>query len=456
MTMLRRVAELVRRQGMFCPGERVVVGVSGGADSVALLRALLLLPGLELSPVVAHVNHGLRGESADRDELFVRQLAEELGLPWELERADVAAVARQRGLSLEEAGREVRYAFFRRLQDRYGARSVAVAHTADDQAETVLMRLLRGAGPAGVAGMEPVAPNGVVRPLLDCSRDEVIAFLRALGQEWCEDESNEDQSFLRNRVRHGIIPLLEEINPRVRRALCRFGRLAADDESSLAKLADHEYGRLAVVAPGRVRLPVIHLLNLSPSLRFRVIRRALREVRGNLRRISLSHIEAVANLMSGERDNASVTLPGAVIVREYGDVVIARERSAGIDMEVTVTGPGEYLLADGFLLRVAAGATPEQPPNERLVIAIDGEAAPFPWQVRPFKPGDRLYLAGLGGHKKVKKLFMEERLPLDRRRRIPLLVCGDSIIWVCGLRRGDTARPTGSSGHILRLEYISM
>lgn len=460
MTMLRRVAELVRQQGMFHPGDRVVVGVSGGADSVALLRLLALLTQLDLSLLVAHVNHGLRGEAGGRDEEFVLRLAEELGLPCEVEHADVAAIARQRRLSLEEAGREVRYAFFRQVRERYGARCIAVAHTADDQAETVLMRLLRGAGPAGAAGMEPLTADGIVRPLLACSRGEVVGFLDSLGQSWCEDETNDDRAFLRNRIRHDILPHLEDINPRVREALCQFSRLAADDEEYLAAVAEEEFDRLAVTEPSRVQLELAPLLALSRPLRYRVIRRALKEVRGNLRRITFRHVEAVDALLTGEAPNASLDLPGALVVRSYGALSIRltghMPEDSLLDTSeagLTIPGPGEYVLPDGSTLVVTMEEGGEQSPNEWHAITVDGDAAPFPWEVRTFRPGDRLYLDGLGGRKKVKKLFMEEQVPPDKRRRLPILTAAGQILWICGIRRSDRARPLSLDGSVVRVVY---
>jgi tRNA(Ile)-lysidine synthase len=421
---------------------------------VALLRLLPLLPGLDLFLVVAHVNHGLRGELGDRDEQFVRRLAEEMGLPFEVERADMAAIASQRRLSLEEAGREVRYAFFRQLRLRHGARRIAVAHTADDQAETVLMRLLRGAGPAGAAGMESVTADGIVRPLLSCSRDEEVKFLHSLGQNWCEDETNDDRAFLRNRIRQGILPQLEEINPRVREALCQFSRLAADDEEFLAALADAEFDRVAVREFSRVRMETAHLLDLPRPLRYRVIRRALKEVRGNLRRLSLRHVEAVDALLAGEAPNASLDLPGVVAARSYGTLTFSTERLPAWEKGVPVPGEGEYLLPDGSLLTVTRD-TGEQTPQagERSSISVDPDAAPFPWEVRTFRPGDRLYLAGLGGHKKIKKLFMEEQIPLEERPRVPLLCCNAEILWVCGIRRSDSAPPLSSEESVVRVVY---
>src|SRR5690606_7110870 len=244
--VMDRVLETARRCRMWAPGDRIVVAVSGGPDSVALLHVLTRLKDQEsLDLVVAHLNHRLRGRSADEDAAFVGSLAERWGLPAVVEEADVARMARQRGVGIQEAAREARYAFFSRVAEAWGAARIALAHHADDQVETVLFRLIRGTGTRGLAGIPPVR-GPIIRPLIDVSREDIVAYCRRHRLPYRTDPSNRDMRYRRNRIRWELIPLLEErYNPRVREAIVRMARILRDEDDFLDRYADGVYRSIA-------------------------------------------------------------------------------------------------------------------------------------------------------------------------------------------------------------------
>jgi tRNA(Ile)-lysidine synthase len=329
--LAQRVLRGIERQRMLRPGDRVGVAVSGGGDSVALLRLLedlRLQLGVHLS--VLHFNHQLRGADSDADEQFVAALAAQRGLAFIADRADVAAVARQRGWNLEDAARRLRYEFFRSAMEGNRLTRVAVAHSADDQAETVLARLVRGTGPAGLAAIYPVKGR-VIRPLLDIRREELRGYLQAIGQGWREDQSNRDMQRLRARLRHEILPTLErELQPSVVAHLCRLAEFSREDEAfwmavvreRLKPLLHREGARLGVrcadlLAPlTAVGAGTEADGEAQMALARRLVRGIVEELRGDCRRLTAQHVEQVMRLAVTNSSGHRTELPGVVAERD--------------------------------------------------------------------------------------------------------------------------------------------
>lgn len=319
------MARTIARYRMLTAGDRVLVGLSAGPDSSALAHALTLLaPRLKLDVEAAHVHHGIRGESADRDAEAARALAGRLGIPFVLHCTDAPGYARAHGLSLESAARAVRLAALERIAQERRCRRVALGHTADDQAETVMMWVIRGTGPGGLAGIRPV--RGVfVRPLIDVWRRDVLAYCEAAGLEPVEDESNRSTRFLRNRIRLELLPYLESrFRPGVREALVRLARVALDEQAFMQARADEAWEQAAArSAPGSVELSVKALAALHPALARRVLVRAFEEVSGGHRgELGLVHVEALLDAVRRPRGGAVVQLPGGV----WGRLVRGRLR----------------------------------------------------------------------------------------------------------------------------------
>ncbi|WP_306532793.1 tRNA lysidine(34) synthetase TilS [Geobacter sp.] len=442
-SVLAKVFAFVGEHSLFSPGDTVVVAVSGGPDSVALLDILLGLPDLRLSLVVAHLNHCLRGVESDGDERFVADLAESRSLPFVGERVDVRDLSLRERLSLEDAGRRARYEFFDRVATCYGARSVALAHHADDQAETLLLRLLRGAGVTGLAAMSPRRDGRYVRPLLSLSRQEIEGYLHARGVHSRMDSSNADTAFLRNRIRHELIPHLARFNPEISRRLAVTADLLAADEEVLETVAAEALGRtVREESAGRMTLDVTKLLRESRGVRYRIYRRALALIGGGLQGVSFSHVRQIDDLVHSRKPNLRVVVPGEItIVRAY-DVVnfSAGDVEAVCEGEFLVEGPGCYPLPAGGELVVEVAPPPDNVatlPPERACFDLD--SAPFPWVVRGFRPGDRIRPLGMTGTRKVKDLFIDEKVPLGLRRLVPLVFSNGELVWVCGFRTGHPA-----------------
>jgi len=456
---LKTLVAKIQRQRLFEAGETVVVAVSGGADSVALLDILCSLPDEKLRLVVAHLNHGLRGADSDGDEEFVRQLAARYGLPFELQRADVAGLAQSCRLSLEDAGRRARYLFLAEAAKAHGAASIALAHHRDDQAETVLIRLLRGAGGAGLSAMGSSSQGGLKRPLLQVSRAEIELYLKGRGLGYRTDASNADTAILRNSIRHELIPFLKRYNPKISERLAATAEILACDEELLEGMTETAYARLIRPDPAGPTLAIGELVLEPRGLRLRLYRRALSALRGDLRHIGLAHLEAIDRLAASSRPNSRIKLPGdCFVARSYGALrFTAREEAGEPGWENAIDGVGSFALPSGGRLLVESVPRPASlDTGSRRVAYLDPAAAPFPWLLRSFAPGDRFRPLGMTGAQKVKDLFMNEKIPAARRRRIPLLVCAGRILWVCGVRMGEEARVTAAAGAVLRVEILDV
>jgi tRNA(Ile)-lysidine synthase len=420
------------------PGDRVLVALSGGADSVALLHLLHgLAPAFSFSLHAAHLDHGMRPESP-RDADFVGKLCAELEISLTVERIDIPALAEGRRMGLEETGREARRDFLRRTAAEQGCRVIALGHHRGDQVETFLHRLIRGTALPGLAVMRPKS-GPFIRPLLPFSREQILKYLAGRGLTHIEDASNRDLAFTRNRIRHELIPLLQTFNPRVEEHLARLsGRIALEED-----YRQGEEDRLlsALGRPGieEVRLDRAGLAALHPALRARVIRRALERVRGDLRGISAVHIEDVGKMVTGGRSQAEIHLPGAWAACRYESLWLRQAPPPTPEpFAFTISGPGEYSLPDGRRLLVELV---EEPQGETpAAVEFDASAVDFPLAVRSFRPGDRFRPAGMKGRKKLKDFFIDARIEKESRRRLPLVEAGE-ILWVAGVRRCSGRRP---------------
>lgn len=440
--LLSRVEQTIRRQRLFSPGDTLIVAFSGGADSLALLDLLSRLPDRNLHLIAAHLNHCLRGIESDADEEFCRGMASRYAIPFESGRIDVRGMASDLRLNLEDAGRQARMEFLDEVRRKYGAAAVVLAHHADDQAETVLMRLLRGSGMTGLSGMAYRNARGNVRPLLEISRFEIEQYLRARGLEWREDASNSDTIYLRNRIRHQLLPLLEEYNPAIRSSLAKTASIIGGDEALLNELTERAVAGSCRMGEGRVVCSVRQLCALNSALRRRVLRHAFKRLTGTLERVSRRHIDALCDMIDSARPNSRLPLPqGVRAVREYDRLLLMHADEDLLDsaFELQITEPGCYQLPLGGFMTVDVTGSALFPTDVHTA-CLDPAKTPFPWLVRTCRPGDRITPFGMNGRKKVKDIFIDRKIPLSERARIPLLFCGDDLIWIAGVCVSELSR----------------
>lgn len=452
--MLRKVGNYIRLHKLLNPGDTVIVAVSGGADSVALLDVLASLKPLSLRLIVAHLNHCLRGAESDADEAFVCKLAQRYGTSFVTSAVDVKTLSRQEKLSLEEAGRIARYRFFGEIATSCNARCVAVAHHADDQAETVLMRLIRGTGGSGLVAMSP-GSGSVIRPLLAVTRAEIENYLEQKGLQHRIDQSNTDLNFLRNRIRHELIPFLKNYNPAIAERLATTAEALSEDERILESVTTRALRNHAVIGAAEVTLAVAGTDLEPPAIRIRMYRQAVQQLKGDLSRVGSTHLYDIDALLMTGKPNGRLNLSdGIVVVRRYGQMVFSRENEVAAEpYALTIEGPGSYVLPGGGVLTIDVAVPPRNWLDVPEQVAyIDGDAVPFPWQIRTFAPGDSLVPLGMERRKKVKNVFIDRKVPLVARRRIPLFFSGETLFWIGGIMLAASGRLTASTSLVLKVE----
>ena len=443
-----RVRRFAAQQSLWRPDTRVVAAVSGGADSVALFYLLQQLAAHNDCQLagLAHLHHHIRGDAADGDAAFCRNLAARAGVPVVIGDADVPALARSAGVSLEVAGRDARQQFYAEAKAMLSASRVAVAHTRDDQAETVLLRLARGAGPLGLSGMAPQRDH-LVRPLLDVPRAELRSYLHEIGVTWREDATNDDRAIPRNWVRHEVLPRLRELNAQADAALARAAGILRTDAVFLDGLANEAATRLVRTEGDRVVLDAAGLVQLPMALARRVALRAL-ETANPSRSYGLEEAQQLCETAAG---GVGGRLAGLAMERSGATVVLVNRRQAGAAGKLGRVGKAEQRAPDYFELQLdipgavaaphgrwtltasAPGPRPEILAVEAGQVLVDAGTLSRGLIVRPRRPGDRLHPLGAPGRKKVQDVFVDRKIPRDERDREPIVTDEmGRIVWVAG------------------------
>jgi len=456
---MRKVKRTIEKYAMLAAGDRVGVAVSGGADSVALLRVLAnLAPEYALDLSVLHLNHGIRGEEADRDEDFVRKMAGTMGIPFEAERISIPELRRKRGGSLEEICREERYAFFERTARRNRLDRIALGHTLSDQAETVLMRFLRGSGLEGLRGFLPVRDGIYIRPLMEVRRDEIISFLVDNDIPYVTDSSNRDEAYLRNRIRGTLIPELKaHYNLRLEETIGRTAEILRLEDDFIEESVSRIIAAWSIDRDAP-RLPLPKLKELHPALMWRLVKTLL-EAHSPLKNgIGYLHVKAVVDLVESPAPNAQADLPFNMRAwREYDDLIIAVKVESTADREFSyeVRIPGSVDIAEtGERIIFDLVGANEADPRSHNPVFMDREAIVFPLIVRNIRPGDRIQPLGMEGTRKVAAILMDEKVPMIRRRSVPLLVDRESVLWVPGLRMSDRVKIRDITEKVVKAEII--
>lgn len=458
--LAEQAASTVSRHGLFPAGSPVLAMVSGGADSVSLLR-LLAAGALGEHPLrVLHVNHLLRGEDSDADEAFVRRLCDELSVECRVIRYDVSAFAEEGGLNLEDAGRQVRYRFADEeldawcadLRVRADSGRIAVAHTLDDRIETFFMRAIAGSGMGALASIAH-ARGRVVRPLLDCERADLRAYLLEQGAEWREDASNADTERSRALVRADILPAAQRLNPGFRASMARTMDLLGDDDALLSRMASAFARDFAQVEAGEVRFNREWMLTLERTMARRTVRMALAEGFPEASRLEASHVEAVVDGLANEAFARDLSF-GLRAFTEYTTLVVSRAGSATERiMPSVLTLPGEVGLGNaGTIVADSADTADVRGTADSVIIAADDISGDL--IVDSMRDGDRIRPFGMEGSRKLSDLLTDAKIPQRKRCAVPVIRDGERIVWVAGVRMSDDYRVTGSTQRAFRLNWM--
>ena len=444
--MLKRVAESISRYSMFEPGHSVGVAVSGGADSMALVEVLHEWVGLRLT--VLHMNHGLRGEESEEDARFVERTAKRLGLPL------VVELGHPGGGNLEEEARRLRRDFFLRAMKEYGLDRVATGHTRSDQAETVLFRVLRGTGPTGLAGILPVTAEGLVRPLLEVSREEVRDYLVRRGIAWREDSSNREPRFARNRIRHDLLPeLRRDWNPGIEGALAQLGDFCREDESYWQGEAARLLEQVVSERRGAAMVfDVARLGELPRAAARRVLRSAIGGMHRDCRGVDFDHVEEILRLALQEAGSGKLELPGLEVCRSFDRLRMGPVEAAPKPYRLELPVPGEIgIPGTRRRVRVERLRGAEESRYNTGGVRLDGERIAARLELRSWESGDRFQPSGKSRRIKLKDLFQEARIPSWERPAWPIVTDGATILWVSGFPPAEGYGASGTAKEVIQV-----
>ena len=457
----QQVWAAARKRRLLSYGDHILVALSGGPDSVALLSILSELASPHrLTLSAAHLNYGLRGEESEEDGRFVAALCRRMNIPLLTERVAPERL-RRAGRSFQETARDVRYEVLNRLATAAGSTKVALGHTADDQAETILMWMLRGAGVSGMAGIPATREPWFIRPLLGLTRAEILEYLAAHDIPYRLDSSNETDLYLRNRVRHHLLPVFRQLNPAITQVLARQADIMMEEEQWLEELtATHVQALSRSESPNEVILDLRGLVGLPVALQRRVVRTLLRTLTG--RNPSYVAITSLLEKVVHGRSGAALDLRSARVGRRYDEIVIqaglrsdeyegtnAEELVLPVPGAVRWPGTGQWLEAH---VEASSGDPAEKPGRHRVI--LDADRVTRPLRVRVWRPGDRFRPAGMRGTVKLQDYFSNMKLPREKRGKVPLVVSSDGIVWVGGHRADGRMLVTGQTTRRLVLELL--
>ena len=465
------IARTIHAYDMIPARSRVLIGVSGGPDSICLWHVLMgLAHDFNIRIGVAHLNHELRTAASDRDASFVRELAEFYNTPFFYQKANIRSAAEKSRRSIEEAGRMARYAFFRETAAAHGFDKIALGHHRDDNAEQVLMNLLRGAGLDGLGGIPPVRDQ-FIRPLIRVCRKDVLSYLAENRLEYMTDQTNADNLFLRNRVRHQLLPLLEKgFNPNIAESLNRLSEICRSEKEwidglvlqTLDQVTRHRNKiQLTLSIAGLKRLHQAHLR--------RLVRTGIRQIKGDLRRIRMAQIDAAVGLIHSEKAMAWCDLPDRIRVEKQGDHLFIQQASQNLRETPSAQAPPAYEYAVQFadlpveifipeIQKKIMMSAPDKTAFSEIdcqdpsYVVFDLDRLRFPLIIRNPRPGDRFTPLGMKGSQKLKDYFINNKVPRPERWGYPVLVSGGEIIWIAGHRIAETVKVTQTSQKLIKAE----
>ncbi|TCW42503.1 tRNA(Ile)-lysidine synthase [Thermohydrogenium kirishiense] len=456
--MIESAVKTIKEYNMIDKGDSIVVGVSGGPDSICLINLLSeFKEKYNLRLYVVHVNHMLRGIDADNDASFVEGVCRGMGIPFFLFKEDVRKYALEKGLSEEAAGREVRYKAFHEIFEKVNADKIAVAHNKNDVAETILLNILRGAGTAGLIGIKPVNGN-IIRPLIRTTRDEILDYLKSKNIKFVVDATNKEDVYRRNRIRLKLIPFIEEnFGIDIVENLYRTSQIILDDEDYLNEECEKIFKKISIFNEDSVMLDIDEIKKLHDSLKKRLIRMAYKAIRGDTNELTYKHVEDALKLID-KQTSSKIDLPFEIeVIKSYNNLIF-RKRTFIVpnQIEVKLKIPG---ITDAGCLGTYKAEIIDRESIEKLNLGkyhklfdmdmLDGDIT-----LRYRRSGDYIAPLNMKGTKTLKEYFIDEKVPKEMRDKIPLLAIDNCIVWIVGYRMSDKYKVRDGTKKVLSIQYI--
>lgn len=458
--MIKKVIKTIERYKLLNKKDRVVAAVSGGPDSTALLVALVQIASLlDFSIIVAHFNHGLRGAKSDEDEKYSQELAKKMGLIFVSGKMDQKL--RQKGESPEDFYRQQRYQFLNKVAEDYNAQKIALGHNIQDQAETVLLNLLRGSGLEGLKGILPMREGKFIRPLIEVSRGEIIAFLSKARISCCQDSSNESKIYLRNKIRGELIPYLKEkFNPRIEENLAQMAEILRQDDDYIGNSVQEAMKSTYIQnQSNRISLNIEYVKGLAPAIRSRLFKKILESLNPEKNGFSFSNIKALERLVQITESGKRFSLPlGIEVKREYDNLILERDKAClkQVDYEYPVNIPGIiHVKETNRTISIEKTSRDKMDRHSKNKVYLDLDKIQQPVILRNRRDGDRFQPLGMKGRQKIKSLFINRKIPRHKRNEIMLLVDQNSVIWIENMHLSDRVKISPQTINILGLEIIN-
>ena len=457
--MIKKVRKTIEKYNLLEKGERVVVALSGGPDSTALLAVLASIAReLDLSLVAAHFNHGLRGAESDEDERFCRDLSDKMGLVFCAGKMDQN---NKKGVSPEDFFRRQRYGFLNKVAADSQARKIALGHNLQDQAETVLLNLLRGSGLEGLKGILPKRDGNIIRPLIEISRREIISFLDKSGISYRQDSSNKNRMYLRNQIRTELIPYLQEkYNPKIEENLAQMAEILRTEDEFIRQKADEALQSTFIQRQqNRILLNIAYINKLPEAIRLRIFKTVLEGFSPAKNGFSFIHIKSLDNLSQKRESGKRIVLPlGIEARREYDHLILEskKDRSIQAQYEYPMNIPGSVFVKErNVTVRVELAAKENIDWESSNKVYLDLDKIQQPVAIRNRRDGDRFQPLGGQGRQKVKKFFIDHKIPCRERDEIMLLVDRLSVIWIENMHLNDRVKITPETKNVLKLEITN-
>lgn len=447
---LEKFLKAIRKYSMIVNGDRIVIALSGGPDSVALLYSLAFIRekySLELYSI--HINHGIRGEEADRDENFSVQLSKKFDIPCKVVKVDIPNKAKELKISEELAGRQVRYEEFKKYAEKVRANKIATAHHADDVTETIFMRIIRGTGSQGFSGILPIRENCYIRPLLYISKSEILNLISKENLSFCEDKTNNTSDYFRNKVRNEIIPIIKTCNPNINKNIADMASILSEEGNFISKITENEFLTCAHENGGKIYLDILKIKNLHLAILRKVIRMAFTKILKSSYDVDFESCESVISLIDSEVGK-EIILRDITVLRDYNFLIFSVKKNE----EKEEDNFSKHIFENGMIVEKADLIFTSYFLNDRpdfilkggMTAVFDYDKINFPIYVRFRKNGDYFTPFGMKGKKKLKDFFSDEKVPLKIRDKIPLLVDScDKILWVTGFRISEQVKVIDST-----------
>lgn len=463
--IINKVRETIKKNNLVNGGDKIILGVSGGPDSICMLHILNYLKDeFNIKIYAAHLNHKIRGIEAQKDAMYVAKICDIMRVPCFIRAIDVPAYCKEKGVSLEEGARTLRYNMFFEIKDKIGADKIAIAQNINDQAETVIMRMMRGTGLQGLKGIQYKREDGIIRPLLDVDR--------AYIEEYCEqnnlnpriDQTNLEEIYTRNKIRLKLIPyMVENFNPNLKESISRMTNLLKDDSDFIIQESNKSFDEIcSEMSDNTISVDIDKFINTHKALKNRIIRKCINFVLGNIEGIEQKHIQDVNDLINTDKNNIRIDLPkGILVYKKSGNILFTDEEivEEKISYDYIIPKSGYIKIKESNTLvesKILSIEEYKKFSSDKYVKFFDADKIEGTLHIRNRRNGDKIKLLGLGGSKKIKDLFIDLKIPKEERDLIPILSDEKGIIWVIGHRMSEDYKIDSNTNNILRISFKAL